>query len=86
MGQQKEMTDLIAKIDAPGLRKKLPEICTGDRVRVHQKVREGKKERIEARVLVPGDLIIIEEGDRIPADARLTQSLILQIDELTLTG
>lgn len=49
-------------------------------------VREGKKERIEAKLLVPGDLIVIEEGDRIPADARLTQSLMLQVDESTLTG
>ncbi len=49
-------------------------------------VREGKKERIEASLLVPGDLIMIEEGDRIPADARLTQSLMLQIDESILTG
>ncbi|MHA1968322.1 MAG: cation-translocating P-type ATPase, partial [Candidatus Hodarchaeales archaeon] len=49
-------------------------------------VREGKRERIETKLLVPGDLIMIEEGDRIPADARLTQSLMLRVDESTLTG
>lgn len=49
-------------------------------------VRDGKRERIEAKFLVPGDLIMIEEGDRIPADARLLQSHTLRIDESTLTG
>lgn len=49
-------------------------------------VRDGTKLRIEARLLVPGDLIIIEEGDRIPADARITESHSLRIDESALTG
>ena len=49
-------------------------------------VRDGKRERIEAKFLVPGDLIMIEEGDRIPADARLLQSHTLRIDESMLTG
>lgn len=41
------MSEIIAKIDAQGMRKNIPDIRTGDRVRVHQKVREGKKERIQ---------------------------------------
>jgi Ca2+-transporting ATPase len=49
-------------------------------------IRDGKRERIEAKLLVPGDLVMIEEGDRIPADARLTQSHTLRVDESTLTG
>jgi Ca2+-transporting ATPase len=34
-------------------------------------IRDGKKQEIEAVDLVPGDIIFIEEGDQIPADARL---------------
>ncbi|MFX1282698.1 MAG: calcium-translocating P-type ATPase, PMCA-type [Promethearchaeota archaeon] len=49
-------------------------------------VREGKKQRIEAQYLVPGDVIIIEEGDKIPADGRLLESHSLRVDESALTG
>ncbi len=49
-------------------------------------VREGSKERIEARMLVPGDIVFLEEGDKIPADGRLLQSHALRVDESTLTG
>ncbi len=48
--------------------------------------REGKKQRIEAQLLVPGDIILIEEGDKIPADGRLLESHSLRIDESALTG
>lgn len=41
------MSEIIAKLEAQNMRKNIPEIRTGDRVRVHQKVREGKKERIQ---------------------------------------
>jgi len=41
------MYELIDKIDKLNMRKKLPEVYTGDKVRVHQKIREGKKERIQ---------------------------------------
>ncbi|NHJ01051.1 MAG: calcium-translocating P-type ATPase, SERCA-type [Candidatus Heimdallarchaeota archaeon] len=49
-------------------------------------VRDGKKDRIEARFLVPGDIIQIEEGDKVPADARLIQAHSLRVDESMLTG
>ena len=49
-------------------------------------VREGNKERIEAKLLVPGDIVFLEEGDKIPADGRLLQSHALRVDESTLTG
>ncbi|PWI48002.1 calcium-translocating P-type ATPase, PMCA-type [Candidatus Heimdallarchaeota archaeon B3_Heim] len=49
-------------------------------------VRDGKKVRIEATQLVPGDIVFLEEGDKIPADGRLLQSLALRIDESMLTG
>lgn len=41
------MSEIIAKLNASFERKNIPEVRTGDRVRVHQKVREGKKERIQ---------------------------------------
>lgn len=49
-------------------------------------VRDGKPQRISSRGLVPGDLIILSEGDRIPADAILQKSDDLLVDESLLTG
>jgi P-type Ca2+ transporter type 2C len=53
----------------------------------HAKViREGERQTVLATEIVPGDLILIEEGDTIPADARLVQSTALQTAEAALTG
>jgi Ca2+-transporting ATPase len=53
----------------------------------HAKVmRDGEQQSIPAVEVVPGDLILIEEGDTIPADARLMQSTALQTAEAALTG
>lgn len=49
-------------------------------------IREGKKRTIPARELVPGDLIVLEAGDSIPADARLTETRNLRTIESALTG
>jgi len=49
-------------------------------------VRNGNKKKIEASDLVPGDLVLLESGDRIPADLRLTRIKDLRIDESALTG
>jgi len=49
-------------------------------------VRAGKKERIVASELVPGDLVLLQSGDKVPADLRLLRSRELQIDESALTG
>ncbi|MFX1506193.1 MAG: calcium-translocating P-type ATPase, PMCA-type [Promethearchaeota archaeon] len=49
-------------------------------------IREGTKQRLEAQFLVPGDIILIEEGDKIPADGRLLESHSLRVDESALTG
>jgi Ca2+-transporting ATPase len=46
---------------------------------------EGTR-RIPARDVVPGDIIILNEGDRVPADAQLLESVLLAIDESLLTG
>jgi Ca2+-transporting ATPase len=53
----------------------------------HAKVmRDGARQSSPAVEVVPGDLILIEEGDTIPADARLIQSTALQTAEAALTG
>ncbi|SCZ97031.1 BZ3501_MvSof-1269-A2-R1_Chr1-2g00902 [Microbotryum saponariae] len=49
-------------------------------------IRDGHKTTQLANVLVPGDLITFQTGDRISADIRLTQAHGLEIDESTLTG
>ncbi len=49
-------------------------------------LREGKAARVASRDLVPGDLMLLEAGDRIPADARLVEAFALKCDEAPLTG
>ncbi|CAF3006030.1 unnamed protein product [Rotaria socialis] len=49
-------------------------------------IREGRSQQIFARELVPGDLCILESGDRIPADLRLTEANDMSIDESSFTG
>ena len=49
-------------------------------------IREGERQSVAATEIVPGDIIVIEEGDTIPADARLIQSTALQTAEAALTG
>jgi Ca2+-transporting ATPase len=49
-------------------------------------VRGGERRRVPAAELVPGDVVLVEEGDTIPADARLVASVALQTAEAALTG
>jgi len=49
-------------------------------------VRDGRDERVPARELVPGDVIVLSTGDKVPADARLTEAVNLQTVEAALTG
>jgi Ca2+-transporting ATPase len=49
-------------------------------------VRENKKMEVPAREIVPGDILLLETGDRIPADARLLEVVDLSVDESVLTG
>jgi Ca2+-transporting ATPase len=49
-------------------------------------VRDGERRRVAAAELVPGDVIVIEEGAAIPADARLVESMSLHTAEAALTG
>lgn len=53
----------------------------------HAKViRNGKLEVVESAEVVPGDIIVFEAGDYIPADARLIESASLKCEESALTG
>ncbi|WNS45766.1 calcium-translocating P-type ATPase, SERCA-type [Paenibacillus sp. MMS20-IR301] len=49
-------------------------------------LRGGKQENIPARMLVPGDIVLLESGDRIPADVRWLQCSALYAEESALTG
>ena len=49
-------------------------------------LRDGQPQRTAAANLVPGDIILIEEGDTIPADGRLISTVSLQAAEASLTG
>ena len=48
--------------------------------------REGKTQELPAEQLVPGDIVLLDAGDRIPADGRLITAFSLEINESTLTG
>ena len=49
-------------------------------------MRDGKERRLDAAALVPGDIILLEAGDYIPADARLLRGTALMVDESAMTG
>jgi Ca2+-transporting ATPase len=49
-------------------------------------IREGKKVEIDSKFLVPGDLVFLTEGDKVPADGRIFELNELQVDESLLTG
>ncbi|MDD2619116.1 MAG: HAD-IC family P-type ATPase, partial [Syntrophomonadaceae bacterium] len=49
-------------------------------------IRDGKRLKVSTTELVPGDLIILETGDRVPADLRLIESHSLEAEESLLTG
>ena len=49
-------------------------------------LRDGEECEIPARQVVPGDVILLRAGDRVPADARLIESVNLQVEEAALTG
>ena len=49
-------------------------------------IREGKVETISSDKLVPGDMVLLKTGDRIPADIRVIEQKNLMVDETVLTG
>lgn len=49
-------------------------------------IRDGNEQKIEAANVVPGDVVQLEIGDRVPADLRVAKAVDLQVDEAVLTG
>ena len=49
-------------------------------------VRSGAEKKVPAREVVPGDVVVLHTGDRVPADARLLEAVNLQAEEAALTG
>ena len=48
--------------------------------------REGKKQQIEAEELVPGDIVLLSSGDKVPADVRILDAHSFRVEEAALTG
>src|SRR5690606_25540645 len=48
--------------------------------------RDGRKQRVNSVELVPGDVVLLQSGDKVPADVRLFHVRSLQVDESALTG
>ena len=48
--------------------------------------RDGRKQRVNSAELVPGDIVLLQSGDKVPADLRLLHVRNLQVDESALTG
>src|SRR5690606_17580225 len=49
-------------------------------------IRENQEEEIDARTLVPGDIVLLRAGERVPADGRVLTAHDLSVDESVLTG
>jgi len=49
-------------------------------------IRDGQEKEIDAREIVPGDIIVLREGDKIPADGKLITDVLIEVDEAILTG
>ncbi|PWH13907.1 MAG: ATPase [Anaerolineae bacterium] len=49
-------------------------------------IRDGHENKLPAREVVPGDIVILHTGDRVPADGRVIEAINLQVEEAALTG
>ncbi|MBN1141440.1 MAG: HAD-IC family P-type ATPase [Deltaproteobacteria bacterium] len=58
----------------------------GNHVMESTVLRSGEQSRIRAEELVPGDIVILQAGDKIPADLRICQSRDLRVDQSSLSG
>ncbi|THD17983.1 sodium/potassium-transporting ATPase subunit alpha [Fasciola hepatica] len=55
-------------------------------VKLQANIRSGRQLVLLASELVPGDLVVLSMGDRIPADIRIIEAVGLRVDESSLTG
>jgi len=51
-----------------------------------QVIRDGRRQTVPARELVPGDIVLLEAGNYVPADVRLVEAVNLRVEEAALTG
>lgn len=51
-----------------------------------QVIRDGIVQEIDSRILVPGDIMLLEEGNKISADGRVVESIHMEVNEAALTG
>lgn len=70
--------ELKSRIEVLSLAKITPEFA--------QVIRSGSRQKISAQTIVPGDIIYLEQGDKVPADARIIELHDLKVDESILTG
>ncbi|MDW7733292.1 MAG: cation-transporting P-type ATPase [Methanolobus sp.] len=49
-------------------------------------IREGKPRKVKTKEIVPGDVLVLESGDKVPADGVVFESVALRLDESSLTG
>ena len=49
-------------------------------------IRDGKQKEVAVKNIVPGDIVVLEAGDKIPSDSRIIESANLQVNEASLTG
>ena len=49
-------------------------------------IRDNEEMKVDVATLVPGDIVILGEGDKVPADGKLLESHSLRIEEAALTG
>lgn len=94
IGDKVETVILLFSIIPIGLMEFFQEQRTDEAIKVLDKMmvqfvevyRDGKLEKMEIKYLVPGDLVYLTAGDKIPADGLLLKSPGLRIDEAILTG
>jgi len=49
-------------------------------------IRDGVQQEVDAKAIVPGDLVLLSPGERVPADLRIQDAQVLRVDESSLTG
>src|SRR4030065_1629854 len=49
-------------------------------------LREGSVQQLRAEQLVPGDIVLLEQGDNVPADCRLVEAYSVRVNNATVTG
>eukprot|EP00471_Norrisiella_sphaerica_P012954 CAMPEP_0184492938 /NCGR_PEP_ID=MMETSP0113_2-20130426/24635_1 /TAXON_ID=91329 /ORGANISM="Norrisiella sphaerica, Strain BC52" /LENGTH=1104 /DNA_ID=CAMNT_0026877993 /DNA_START=84 /DNA_END=3398 /DNA_ORIENTATION=- len=75
LGVQQEMSAASA----------LEELAAGEGVKV-KVIRDSKEQEVDSKLIVPGDIVLLKLGEKIPADMRIIESADLTVKEMNLTG